>query len=77
MPQGVIQPEPLWPLAVYAAAIVVMVGGVIALAYVLNQPFPTFPLIGPRTIEETRTSFDALKVQLTPAEVKWLKEPEA
>ncbi len=49
----------------------------IALAYVLNQPFPTFPLIGPRTIEETRTSFDALKVQLTPAEVKWLKEPEA
>ena len=37
MPQGVIQPEPLWPLAVYAAAIVVMVGGVIALAYVLGE----------------------------------------
>ena len=44
----------------------------IALAWVLNQPFPTFALIGPRQIEETRTSFEALRVELTPAEVKWL-----
>jgi aryl-alcohol dehydrogenase-like predicted oxidoreductase len=44
----------------------------IALAYVLNQEFPTFALIGPRSIEETRTSFDALKIQLTPQEVRWL-----
>src|SRR5204862_2193539 len=29
----------------------------IALAYVLCQPFPTFPLIGPRLLSETRTSF--------------------
>jgi aryl-alcohol dehydrogenase-like predicted oxidoreductase len=28
----------------------------IALAFVLNQPFPTFPLIGPRSIAETRSS---------------------
>lgn len=28
---------PLWPLAVYSAAIVIMVGGVIALAYILGE----------------------------------------
>jgi aryl-alcohol dehydrogenase-like predicted oxidoreductase len=44
----------------------------LALAWVLNQPFPTFPLIGPRVIEETRTSCEALKVSLSPAEVKYL-----
>ena len=41
-------------------------------AYVLYQPFPTFALIGPRTLSETRTSMPALDVQLTPDEVKWL-----
>lgn len=44
----------------------------IALAYVLNQPFPTFPLIGPRLLSETRTSFPALTLELTPEEVRWL-----
>ncbi len=44
----------------------------LALAYVLNQPFPTFPLIGPRTIDETRSSLSALDIALTPDEVKWL-----
>jgi predicted dehydrogenase/aryl-alcohol dehydrogenase-like predicted oxidoreductase len=44
----------------------------IALAYVLNQQFPTFPLIGPRTIEETRTSMFAFYATLTPDEVSWL-----
>jgi aryl-alcohol dehydrogenase-like predicted oxidoreductase len=44
----------------------------IALAYVLCQPFPTFPLIGPRQLSETRTSFPALTVELTPEEVRWL-----
>lgn len=44
----------------------------IALAYVLHQPFPTFPLIGPRTLEELRTSLPALDVSLTSIEVKWL-----
>ncbi len=44
----------------------------IAAAYVLCQPFPTFALIGPRQLSETRTSFEALKVQLSPQEVKWL-----
>jgi aryl-alcohol dehydrogenase-like predicted oxidoreductase len=44
----------------------------VALAYVLNQPFPTFALIGPRQLSETRTSLPALDVKLSPEEVAWL-----
>ncbi len=44
----------------------------IALAYVLCQPFPTFPLIGPRVLAETRTSAPGMSIELTPAELKWL-----
>ena len=44
----------------------------IALAYVLCQPFPTFPLIGPRLLSETRTSIPALDIELTLEEVRWL-----
>ncbi len=48
----------------------------VALAYVLCQPFPTYALIGPRTIEETRTSIEALRVSLTPDELRWLNLEE-
>jgi aryl-alcohol dehydrogenase-like predicted oxidoreductase len=48
----------------------------IALAYVLCQPFPTFPLIGPRKLSETRTSWPALEVELTPDELRWLNLEE-
>jgi predicted dehydrogenase/aryl-alcohol dehydrogenase-like predicted oxidoreductase len=44
----------------------------IALAYVLSQPFPTFPLIGPRTLYELHTSLPALDVELSEDEMKWL-----
>ncbi|MDY1004790.1 aldo/keto reductase [Curtobacterium sp. CFBP9011] len=44
----------------------------IALAYVLHQPFPTFPLFGPRTIAEARSSMLGLTVDLTPEQVAWL-----
>ncbi|MCX5660914.1 MAG: aldo/keto reductase [Planctomycetota bacterium] len=44
----------------------------IAMAYVLAQPFPTFALIGPRTIEETRTSMLGLEIKLTADECKYL-----
>ena len=44
----------------------------IALAFVLNQPFPTFPLFGPRSIAETRSSMQGLGVELTEAQVAWL-----
>lgn len=44
----------------------------VALAYVLGQPFPTFALFGPRTLEEIRTSLPGLTVDLTAAERAWL-----
>ncbi|MFH1499771.1 MAG: aldo/keto reductase [Verrucomicrobiota bacterium] len=44
----------------------------IAAAYVLAQPFPSFALIGPRTIAETVSSLECLRVQLSPREVAWL-----
>jgi aryl-alcohol dehydrogenase-like predicted oxidoreductase len=44
----------------------------IAAAYVLHQPFPSFALIGPRTIAETVGSLECLRVELTPKEVAWL-----
>ncbi|MGA1370947.1 MAG: aldo/keto reductase [Pseudomonadales bacterium] len=44
----------------------------IALAYVLAQPFPCLPLVGPRTLAETRSCARALAVSLSPAELAWL-----
>lgn len=48
----------------------------VALAYVLCQPFPTFPLIGPRLLSETRTSLPALTIELTVDELRWLNLEE-
>jgi len=45
----------------------------IALAWVLHQPFPTFPLIGARRHRELWSSLNALRVKLTPEEVAWLE----
>jgi len=44
----------------------------IALAYVLCQPFPTFPLIGPRTLRETAIALKGLEVQLASEELRRL-----
>ncbi|MET0694041.1 MAG: aldo/keto reductase [Propionibacteriaceae bacterium] len=44
----------------------------IALAFVLHQPFPTFPLFGPRSIAESRSSMAGLGVELSPEQVAWL-----
>ena len=44
----------------------------IAAAYVLNQPFPSFALFGPRSIHETATSLPALDIELTEAQIRWL-----
>jgi aryl-alcohol dehydrogenase-like predicted oxidoreductase len=44
----------------------------VALAFVLNQPFPSFPLIGPRNFFETKSSLKALKINLTKEESDWL-----
>lgn len=48
----------------------------VALAYVLCQKFPTFALIGPRSLSETRTSLKALEIELTEQQIKWLNLEE-
>jgi aryl-alcohol dehydrogenase-like predicted oxidoreductase len=44
----------------------------VALAWVLHQPFPTYALVGPRSVAELRESVAALDLDLTPAESRWL-----
>lgn len=44
----------------------------VALAYVLCQPFPSWALIGPRVLEELRSSWPALDLELSPAELGYL-----
>lgn len=44
----------------------------IAAAWVLNQPFPSFALIGPRTLTELATTLPCLDLELSPQELAWL-----
>jgi 1-deoxyxylulose-5-phosphate synthase len=44
----------------------------VALAWVLHQPFPVFPLIGPATVAELLNSVAALEIALSPEEIRWL-----
>ena len=44
----------------------------VALAYVLAQPFPSIPLIGPRTLAELADSLEALDIELSPDDLAWL-----
>ena len=44
----------------------------IALAYVLAQPFPVFPIIGPATMREAASSLEALGVAISSEEATWL-----
>lgn len=44
----------------------------IALAYVLAQKFPTFALVGPRTLSEIDSCIEALSCSLTEEQVEWL-----
>jgi 1-deoxyxylulose-5-phosphate synthase len=48
----------------------------VALAWVLHQPFPVFPLIGPASVAELENSVAALEIELTPEEVAWLNLEE-
>lgn len=45
----------------------------VALAYVLLQDMEIFALIGPHTLDETKTSAQALDVTLSPEDVTWLR----
>jgi predicted dehydrogenase/aryl-alcohol dehydrogenase-like predicted oxidoreductase len=44
----------------------------VALAFVLAQPFPSIPLIGPRRLDELDDSLKAFEIKLTPEQVSWL-----
>ena len=44
----------------------------VALAWVLNQPFPTVAIIGPRTIDELESSVEAAGLELAPDEIDYL-----
>ncbi len=44
----------------------------VALAWVLQQENPTFPLIGPRSVEESKSSLAALDIELSTPDMKWL-----
>jgi aryl-alcohol dehydrogenase-like predicted oxidoreductase len=44
----------------------------IALAWLLHQPYPVFPLTGPLRVSETRTSTPGLSVTLTDEEMAYL-----
>jgi len=46
----------------------------VALAYVLAQPFPVVPLIGPRRLVELEDSLSALDIELSADQVRWLEE---
>lgn len=44
----------------------------VALAWVLRCGYPVVPIVGPRAVEELRTSLTALDVELTDEQVRWL-----
>jgi len=50
-------------------------GPQIALAWVLNKPYITAPIIGATRLEHLEQSFAALEIKLTEAEIKSLEEP--
>ncbi|WP_136605709.1 aldo/keto reductase [Paenibacillus dokdonensis] len=44
----------------------------IALSFVLNRPFPTAAIIGPRSEKELSDSVKAMDIELTPEQLAWL-----
>ena len=44
----------------------------IATAWTLNQPFPSFSLIGPRKINEIDTTLPCLNISLVHEKIQWL-----
>jgi aryl-alcohol dehydrogenase-like predicted oxidoreductase len=45
----------------------------VALAYVLAQPFPTLPIIGPQTEEQLALALRGVEVEITPDRLAWLE----
>jgi aryl-alcohol dehydrogenase-like predicted oxidoreductase len=48
----------------------------IVLGYLLNQPFPVFPLIGPKSIADVNDSLACEKVTLSPEDIGFLERGE-
>lgn len=46
----------------------------IALAYVINQPFPTVALVGPQSTEELQSSYEGSLLELTADEIAYLDD---
>lgn len=44
----------------------------IALAWLLNKPFPVIPIVGPHSVAELESCFAATEIELTESERKWL-----
>ncbi len=44
----------------------------VSLAYVAQLPFPVFPIVGPATLDEMRSSVAALALELNSSEMEWL-----
>ena len=44
----------------------------VALAWVLAQPFPAIAAIGPHSVEHLNTSLEALDVELSAEDARWL-----
>ena len=44
----------------------------IAASWTINQSFPSFALIGPRTVKELETTLPCLDIELTSEEINWL-----
>jgi aryl-alcohol dehydrogenase-like predicted oxidoreductase len=47
----------------------------IVLSYLLSQPFPVFPIIGCRTLEQLETSLQAMQIVLSSEDLKFLAGP--
>lgn len=45
----------------------------IVLGYLLSQPFPTVPIVGPHTLEQVEDSLSAGSVRLSPEQVRFLE----
>jgi aryl-alcohol dehydrogenase-like predicted oxidoreductase len=46
----------------------------IALAYLFSQPFPVFAVVAARKVEHMQNNLAATRLQLPPAEVRWLED---
>jgi len=49
----------------------------VALAYLMNQPFPVSPIIGASSVAQLTESWRATTIRLDPATVQWLDGTDA